>query len=133
MANLSSHGKHNIWLDNNIVYVESTGPWNMEYFQQLHLEMPKLIAQIPNQRYVVCLTLIGDAIPVKEAIAFHTEYVKTRSVLAIALDMSKCTSEVITQKILSDIYRCANIQHQFFEDSDTAKAWLIEVLQRKVD
>ena len=133
MAKLSSHGEHSIQLDNNIVYVESTGPWNIEYFQQLHVELPNLIAQIPSQRYVVCLTLIGDAIPVKEAIAFHIEYLKTRPVLAVALDMSKCTSKVITQKILSDIYRCANIQHQFFENGEAAKKWLIEVLQRKVD
>lgn len=39
----TAHGNSHIWVQNNIIVIESRGPWNLEYFQGFHQDLINVV------------------------------------------------------------------------------------------
>ena len=61
MSKLSAHGKHKMWVEQNVVCIESQGPWNLEYFNEMHIELLEKLYPIKEEPYAVYLKLIGNS------------------------------------------------------------------------
>lgn len=124
MNKLHSHGKHKMWLENQIIYIESEGPWNLEYFHEMHTELFNLVMLIKEQPYALLISLIGNGIPVKEGVEIHKLFVEKGNARAVAVNLSECTTKSITENVFSDCYKRAKLNYRIFQEKREAKQWL---------
>ncbi|MDP7593893.1 MAG: hypothetical protein QF552_14575 [Litorilituus sp.] len=125
----STHGQTKISVEGDIIIVESTGPWNLEYFEALHQELVMTIINSALDKYAVLLIPIGETIAVHEAKDFHTEFIKKGKACAIAVNLSQSETPLTTQKMCKEVYKEAALEHEFFTSTEKAKCWLKTKLQ----
>ncbi len=126
--NFAIHGKCNIEIDNNIIVLHAEGPWNMEFFQQLHLDLIQASKQVIHAPYAILLQPIGEAIPVNEVIDFHINFIKQGKATAVAVNLEYCHSSFMTQQMCERVYSTAGIKHAFFNSRASALSWLKQQL-----
>lgn len=124
------HGEVDIRFDNNILTLEVVGPWNIEFFHLLHQRLAEFAPQLKNKAYGVMLILIGEALPVAEAVEFHIQFLKRVRTSGIAVILSKTSAVGATEAIFQHMYGSAQIEHQFFMDKKEATAWLINQINQ---
>ncbi len=108
--------------------IDASGPWNMEYFTQLHLSLNEAAKNINIKHYGVLLRLSGQAIAVEGGLEIHSKFVSKSNVKAMALDFSCCESSPISKKLFTKAYNLANIHFEIFDNGDDAKEWLVDAL-----
>lgn len=131
MSKLVAHGKHKMWVEKNVVCIESQGPWNLEYFNDMHIELFNLVQSIKEEPYAVYIKLIGNAMPVAEGLNAHQKFVATGQSRALAMDLSECDTKPITEKVFKNAYYGAGIPCQVFESQAAAFDWLLPLLKKK--
>ncbi|WP_286262886.1 hypothetical protein [Thalassotalea atypica] len=124
VIDFSAHGRATIFVEDNIVIIESIGPWNLEYFMALHIKLVNAIRQIQHDKYAVLLKLNGEAIAGQDCYNAHLNFIKQGNAKAVAINLSSCSTPVISRDLLSKIYHEAGLEHQFFADDHTAIHWL---------
>lgn len=124
----NAHGKFNIQASEHILLVDLVGPWNIEFVEQLHLEVMEKIKGVNIDNFGVLLIPRGEALSVKEAINFHIAFIKQAKNKAIAVNLEFSTIPYLTQELLENIYSAAGMTYAFFSDNESAKAWLAEQL-----
>lgn len=123
-----SHGTAKIHLDNQIIVIEGSGPWNLEFFRHLHQQLIALRDKLAAKPYAILAKLHGNALPVAEAIELHSEFIRRGQAVAIAVVLLDCQSKALTQTIFSSIYQSGSLKHAFFEDCTEASGWLEQQL-----
>jgi len=124
---LQAHGFHHSHIINNILYIEATGPWNIEYFKVLHNDLALLLKDEKVSSFGVLLSLKGEAIGVSEAFQMHVDFLKKGTGLqAIAVNMAECETKAVTIDMCQKAYINAGIKHDFFDNLNEAKMWLLE-------
>ena len=120
----SAHGTAMIVVKNNIVTIDAIGPWNLEYFMTLHIRLVQAISQIEDDKYAVLLKPIGEAVAGQDCYKVHLDFIKQGKAKAVAINISLCETPVITRNLLHKIYTDARLEHQFFNDDQSALKWL---------
>ncbi len=129
MIQYQSHGSVDITVEDKIIYIETTGPWNLEYFSGFHEELLLASAHLKSEKFAVLLTVKGEAICSLDAIEAHIEFLKKSTVSGIAINYEQCITAKISTQIFTDMYERAGIQFSFFEDNVLAKAWLQSLIE----
>jgi hypothetical protein len=123
-SKFSVHGYTHITVRESIIFLETKGPWNIEYFQDLHQELLTTVMHYKLLEYAVVLIPIGEAIAIPGVMEFHVEFISKGKAIAVAIDLSKCDTPHSTTRLCSEAYQSAQIEHEFFDDNTSAVAWL---------
>lgn len=123
------HGECSYTVEDNIITIDATGPWNLEFFKQMHLELSELVShQVDPTNFAVLLIFRGDSIAVKDGLAYHLSRVKNSNTKALALFTGYSNSPQLTNNIFKNVYDEAGLYHQNFDSIASAKAWLTDKL-----
>lgn len=118
------HGYSEIQLDGNIIYITAFGPWNDEYFDDLHVKLTAVVQTVDISNYGVYLQPTGEAIAPQSAIESHLNFISRSQVKAVALNLQDCTTNRLTRSLCTNLYNKANINHKYFDNKETAIAWI---------
>lgn len=133
MAKFTPHGTLNIRLDGPILVVEGKGPWNLESLNQSGAVVKPFAKQLVGKKWGAIVILHGQAVYVPAAARALTEVVKRDKLagrIASGVLVDNCESPEFTKEHLSDIYRNAGEQFEFFSDYEIAKSWVLEKLNQ---
>ena len=128
VSSFSAHGRTEIIIDGNIIVITSVGPWNIEYFHDLHQDILAAVTEVDFDNYAVLLKPLGEAVSVAEAIDYHVAFLKQGNAKAIAVNLSGSDVPNTTKSLCTKAYRQAALHFEFFYCDDSAKAWLQEQL-----
>ena len=125
------HGILNFKLDDNILIIEGTGPWNKEAL--LLSSDTAGLAQKPRikKKWGVIAILNGDPIHTPDAASLLIEYVtydKLHGRVATAVILKNASSPEFGRKHIDKIYEQAGELCQFFENLCDAKIWIKQQL-----
>ncbi len=123
------HGDFKITTEHNILMIDVWGPWNQEFFTQFHQQLYIAVHQLPMDIYAVLVSMHGQALPVRDAIDNHIEFISQGNALATAIDLSGCTTAGLSKDLFGKIYTQSNLNHAFFDDKESARTWLFEQLE----
>ena len=79
------HGKTSINVDGDIIILESTGPWNAEYFYGLADDFKEILQHINKDNYAVLLIPIGETLGTPEAMESHLDFLRKGNTKAVAI------------------------------------------------
>jgi len=122
----SAHGRCDITVENNIIFTEAEGPWNIEFFQHLHLDLIEAAKKVDYNNFTLLLKVKGVGLAVEEAIPFHIDFILNGNVKAVAINLDDCGTPSSCQEFCSKVYNTANVKHKYFNDNEPAIAWLNE-------
>ncbi len=128
-SSFSAHGQTKISVEDDIIIIESTGPWNLEYFKAFHKELVLTLVNFSLDKHAVLLIPIGETIAVYEARDYHIEFLKKGTTRAVAINLSKSKAPLTTQNMCKEVYNEVPLEHKFFTSTEEAKCWLKNKLQ----
>jgi len=120
----NAHGHSAISIADNIMTIQSRGPWNIEYFEGLHRNIIEVIKEYSLTDFAVLLIPYGEAIGVHEAMKYHVEFLRQGSSMAVAVNLSNCETPLSTESMCRVAYESADLAHEFFSDNESAISWL---------
>ncbi len=120
----SAHGQACISVADSIMTIQSRGPWNVEYFTDMHCEIIETIKKHSLTNFAVLLIPYGEAIAVHEAIDYHVNFLRKGKSNAVAINLSCCDTPLSTENMCRKIYEAAGLTHEFFYDNEQAIVWL---------
>ena len=125
MTKFTPHGSCSFLVEGNIIIIDATGPWNLEFFKQMHRELVAIILnQVDRHNFAILLVLKGDSLAVKDGLDYHLNAVKTGATKALALNTSLSNAPQTTENIFKAVYDQAGLINKSFDTIDAAKAWL---------
>ena len=118
------HGASIISIEDNIIMLETTGPWNIEYFYGLHKDLASAVEKVDKDNHAVLIIPYGEAICTYEVIDYHIEFLRQGSAKAVAVNLSKSEVPSATKSICSTAYEAVGVTFDFFNCNEQAKSWL---------
>jgi len=119
-----AHGYCDIHTKDNIIYIDAYGPWNKEYFDNLHQRLAGVVTEVDRDNFAVYLCPIGEAIAMKDGLEQHKMFLEHSKVKAVAINLNQCATKFLTKKLCVDIYASQDITHEFFTEKQIAINWL---------
>ncbi|WP_158966870.1 hypothetical protein [Paraglaciecola sp. L3A3] len=123
------HGSVELHIKDRILYVEGSGPWNLEAVKEAGNTFNPLINCLSGEPWAVLVVLHGDPIYVPDAAEHLVQSIKKerktgRVATAIIVDHSN--SPAFAKRHLSDIYEKAGCDYRFFSEEAEASWWLVQ-------
>jgi len=126
---LSPHGKCSYLVEGNIITIDATGPWNLEFFKQMHRELGEIIVNdVDFNNFAILLILKGDSLAAQDGLNYHLNLVRSGPTKALAINSALSNAPQITQSIFKKVYDQAGLKNRYFNSTEAAKAWLTEQL-----
>ena len=125
------HGILNFRLEDNILIIEGTGPWNREALLLSSDTAGLVQKQRIKKKWGVIAIFNGDPIYTPDAADLLIEYVtydKLQGRVATAVILNCSSSPELGQKHIGKICKQAGEQCQFFENLCDAKIWIKQQL-----
>lgn len=122
------HGDCKIYVEDNIIFAEASGPWNLEFFVATHKKLIAAGSKVNLANYAMLVKPIAEAVAVQEAIDMHIDFIRKSGVKAIGVNLSKSTCSAITKSLCENAYDIAQIPYRFFQDTESAVIWLKSIL-----
>ncbi len=123
-VNFTPHGMLQVSVDNNLVSIEIEGPCNTEFFHEMAEKLSAVRQQVDINNYTALIILHGEALATQDAMQYFTQYLKTISARAVAVNLQHVSTPILTEQICYQAYQEAGINHQFFDDNASAIKWL---------
>jgi len=123
-----AHGKTHISVEDNIIIIECVGPWNIEYFQELHNDIAEVVQKVDKENYAILFIPIGEAICTHETIDFHMDFLRQGNTKALAINLSQSEVPNTTESICRTAYQEVGLTFEFFDCDKQAKTWLMTKL-----
>lgn len=128
-AELFPHGKCHYLVEGNIITIDATGPWNLEFFKQMHHELINIaLTQVDVNNFAILLILQGDSLAAQDGLDYHLKLVKAGSAKALAIYTALSNAPAISQSIFKKVYDQAGLKNKYFNSTKSAKAWLTKQL-----
>ena len=127
-----AHGKCSYSVDGNIITINAIGPWNLEFFMQMHLELADIIlTRVDISNFAILLILQGDSLAAQDGLDYHLKLVRAGPTKAIAINSAMSNSPQITQSIFKKRYDQAGLKNSVLDCTQAAKAWLATQLNKE--
>lgn len=124
-AEFIAHGTCNYTVEDNIVTIDATGPWNLEFFKQMHRELSEIILHdVDFHNFAILLILKGDSFATQDGLNYHLQLVKQGPTKALAINSSLSNAAQITESVFKKVYDKAGLENQSFDTTEAAKSWL---------
>ena len=117
-AEFFPHGQCSFTVERDIISIDATGPWNIEFFTNI------IINNVDNQNFAVLLILRGLPLATKNALDYHVKFVSTGQTKALAIYSCLSESPAIAESIFQKAYSQAGLKNKSFDSIETAKIWL---------
>ena len=124
MTNVVPLGTLKLSIEDNIIFIEATGPWNIEYLDHLHEKLLKALTQVDPHTYSVILTLKGEAISVESTLEYHINFIRHSQSKIVAVNLEHCTTSLLAENLFSKMYRAAGFKYGFFDNAFEARLWV---------
>lgn len=118
------HGDVNLNWQGKTLEINTTGPWNSEFFIHLHEQLINMVRKQQITDFDVLLNIHGEALPTPDAQAAHIEFLKASSAKAVAVNLERCVTKSMTQQVCDHVYPAAGLIHQCFDNKTQAIQWL---------
>ncbi|MDU0356056.1 hypothetical protein RS130_21100 [Paraglaciecola aquimarina] len=125
----AGHGSVDLQIRDRILYVEGSGPWNIESVKKAGETFNPLISQLSGKPWAVLVVLHGDPIYVPAAAEYLIEAIKRERELgrvATAIMVDKANTPSFAKRHLSEIYKKAGCEFEFFSQQEEATWWLVK-------
>lgn len=124
-AEFLAHGQCTYTVEDNIITIDATGPWNLEFFQQMHHELSNIILHdVDFHNFAILLILKGDSFAAQDGLDYHLNLVRQGPTKAIAMNSTMSNAAPITRGVFKKVYDQAGLTNQNFDSISAAKAWL---------
>ncbi|MFT6508180.1 hypothetical protein [Colwellia polaris] len=124
-ADFLPHGQCSFTVEGNIISIDATGPWNIEFFKKMHADLTNIIINnVDSQNFAVLLILRGLPLATKNALDYHVKLVSTGQTKALAIYSCLSESPAIAESIFQKAYSQAGLKNKSFDSIETAKVWL---------
>lgn len=131
--NFSVHGTLHLWIEDDILMMEGTGPWNLESVNESDDKVLELKPKLYGQAWAALLIVHGDPIYVPEAADIIVDSVRDdieNGRVATAILLNHCHSPEFGRRHLTKIYTDAGETFAFFDEICEAKTWLSTKLEQ---
>lgn len=129
-AEFIAHGKCSYTIEDNIVIIDATGPWNLEFFKKMHRELSDIILNdVDFHNFAILLILKGDSFATQDGLDYHLHLVKQGPTKALALNSTLSNASQITQSVFKKVYDKAGLENQNFDTTEAAIRWLKSKLE----
>lgn len=123
------HGKCTYLVEDNIITIDATGPWNLEFFKKMHHELGKIIVNdVDFNNFAILLILRGDSLAAQDGLNYHLNLVRSGPTKALAIHSARSNAPQITQSIFKKVYDQAGLKNRCFNSTEAAKTWLAKQL-----
>ena len=117
-AELFPHGKCHYLVEDNIITIDATGPWNLEFFKQMHQELIDIaVKKVDVNNFAILLILQGDSLAGQDGLDYHLKLVKAGSAKALAINTALSNAPAITQSIFRKVYDQAGLKNKCFNSN----------------
>lgn len=124
-AELTPHGNCTYSVQENIISIHAIGPWNLEFFKQMHKELSAIILNdVDLYNFAILLILEGDSIATQDGLNYHQHLVSKGPTKALAINSGVSVHAAITEKVFKKVYDRAGLKNQCFNNTESAIAWL---------
>jgi len=128
----TSHGVYQVKIKGNLLFLEATGPFNLQYVDDLMATMGRDIKKMDDHWGQMTIfhnnsLFVPDALQKLKSSMYARKENGLKYVAVVLLD-PQC-SFVIKEQI-SEIYQSAQIPFKFFEDCPAAENWLTTTLNK---
>ncbi|MEH6594463.1 MAG: hypothetical protein V7736_02805 [Colwellia polaris] len=124
-ADFLPHGQCSFTVEGNIISIDATGPWNIEFFKKMHVDLTNIIINnVDSQNFAVLLILRGLPLATKNALDYHVKLVSTGQTKALAIYSCLSESPAIAESIFQKAYSQAGLKNKSFDSIEMAKIWL---------
>lgn len=130
-ADFLPHGQCSFAVEGNIISIDATGPWNIEFFNKMHDELKSIIINnVDNQNFAVLLILKGVPLATKNGLDCHIKFVSTGKTKALAIYSRLSESPAIAESTFQKAYTQAGLKNKTFDSIEAAKIWLSSQLTK---
>ncbi|GAC35422.1 hypothetical protein [Paraglaciecola polaris] len=129
MSRFPTHGSVELDIDDNILLVEGSGPWNLESVVESETHMAPLLALLSGKPWGALVVLHGDPIYVPDAAAFLSKAVRAQKALgrvATAMVVDQSNTPEFSKRHIGQLLDEAGENYRFFPDKAQAKWWLVQ-------
>jgi hypothetical protein len=123
------HGTINLDIEERILFVEGSGPWNMESIIESGERVLPLLEKLAGSPWGALVILHGEPIYVPDAAEYLSMSIKKQKKqgrVATAVIVDESDSPEFAKRHISEIYDNAGEIFRFFADREEAKWWLIQ-------
>lgn len=126
-AEFYPHGKCSFAVESNIISIDATGPWNIEFFKKMHSELGHIILNdVDDTNFAILLILKGEPVATKDGLDYHLQLVSTGQTKAIAIYSALSEAPAIAQGVFKKTYNQAGLKNKYFDSTASARAWLLK-------
>lgn len=118
------HGDVNLSWQGKTLEINTTGPWNTEFFMYLHEQLINMVRKQHITDFDVLLDVKGEALPTPDAQNAHIEFLKASSAEVVAVNLENCVTKSMTKQVCHHVYTSSGITHQCFNNKAQAIEWL---------
>jgi hypothetical protein len=129
----SVHGKVNAFFDENssILHIHITTPVNEEFFVECEAVLEPIRKSIKTPQWASLVNVKGDALAPPEAIPMMKKSIQqavSDGIIATAVIFEESDAQLIFKEFWHGLYIDSGLEHDFFENEEQAKQWLLTLL-----
>lgn len=128
IATREPHGHCTMKVLNNLVIVDATGPWNIEFLDILHKQLAENVEKVSHSNYGVLLSVHGEAVAGEDVVQAHIAGLRHGEASALAINLQHCKTCAISRAMLSRVYSACGLNFAFFHTEEEGMLWLTEQL-----
>ena len=124
------HGVYTVKVEDSILIVDATGPFNAELIAAYRRDVDACIQALSHAAWgqIIVLHDLSLFTPeAEQALERSLEFRKQNGLVASAV-VSDSPYKMV-KKQMAEIYHNVALEYAFFEDLDSAKAWLIDTIK----
>lgn len=133
--NLSTNESYTIDIQDNIIAVDSHGPFNKEVVELYSDDIKSAIKHFNGKPWGSLITYYGNGLftpDAEDSLLENTRYRESHGLIAVAAILKNSNHADIQQLQLTRIYQDTSITFHVFCDEDSAQEWLSEFVQNKI-
>lgn len=122
------HGEYHLTIEDDLMFIEARGPFNVEVVDQYMREVAVLIQQM-QPPWGQIITLHQDSLFTPEAEQLMYKMVADRKqsgVVASAVVMLNPKGQFVVEQQVGNIYQQSQVSHRYFRDYNAALCWVRE-------
>lgn len=130
MLRFTPHGEYRILSEDNMLFVEAKGPFNLEVVNNYSTDMAKAVKKmVAPWTQLVILHQDGLFTPEAEREMYNT--IKLRKELGLsasAIVIIGATARFAMEMQISGLYQQLQVVHQYFDTEKDARDWLLKTV-----
>lgn len=129
MNSFVGHGSLTCHIQDNILFIEGIGPWNLEAVEQANKKYLALMETLYGNPWGKVVVLTGDPIYIPNAADYLVKSIRQDRIngcVATSIVVEQSNTPEFAKRHISHIHNQANDIFRFFSNKDEASWWLTQ-------